>query len=332
MLRETYSGALVYVLVSNGNKKLLEADPSVYKVIKVPSSGIRKAMKLVGRLMSEDFDLVIDPFITHSLKSALLARIVGNKYRCGFAQAGRERLFNVISPIADLRVNMVDSMHTLARQLGYSGRDETKRLEGCIMMSEPERADAQSRFDESGLLPGEPVLGIHPGGRYETQRWPLEKFLRVGIEVRKRENVKVVLFQERMWRRGLELNGLLPEGIVMMGESELVHFVAAVERVSLLLCNNSGPLHVARALDVPTISVTGPTRQAFLPEVARIHSMIGTPIDCRPCDKPVCHHHTCLLSVQVEDVVDMISKMLRKLMITSGKITQPHTSANLRMK
>jgi ADP-heptose:LPS heptosyltransferase len=313
MLKTIYPDALVSVMAGRGNRQLVERDHHVYQVLQAPGPGIRKVIRSIARLRSEKFDLVVDAFLTDSLSTALLARVVGGRYRCGFAVSGRGKLFNVVCPDGDLGKDMLENMKELAGCLGYTGSGNTSNIEGCITVGRQEKRWAMSVLEESGIRSDEQVLGIHPGGRFESQRWPIDRFYRVALEVRKRGKAKVLLFQQNEWEAGMDLERILPEGVVVIENTDLQRFAALTGRVTLFLCNNSGPLHIARAVGVQTVSFAGPTRRAFLPEANGYHRICETPLNCRPCDKPLCHHHTCLLSNDVENVTALVLERLTEL-------------------
>lgn len=331
-LKRIYPRALIYVLAGRKNSRLLAAAHDVYQVIESNGIGPLCAIKLLRTLRAEDFDLVIDPFITHSLKSAVLSRLVGRKYRCGFTSFGRETFYNIISPRVDLDQNMLDSLDSLARSLGWKGYDSFSGLDGCIDISESDARWAQEKLEGLGCVQAEPVIGIHPGGRYETQRWPLERFYRVALEVSRRAHIKVILFQGGAWREELGLEGALPGGLVLLEDVEPGRFIAVVGKLTLMLCNNSGPLHIARALGVPTISLTGPTRKAFLPVGSSLDWICETPLDCRPCDKPLCFHHSCLRGIGVDDVVSLTLRRLTDLRNAAEKRGREKTFITEAMK
>jgi ADP-heptose:LPS heptosyltransferase len=79
---------------------------------------------------------------------------------------------------------------------------------------------------------------------------------------------------------------------------------ALLARCRLVLANNSGPLHLAAALGVPTVSTLGPTHpQRFSPRAAggaAAHAVVRLGVSCSPCNLGWCSHHTCLKAITVE--------------------------------
>ncbi len=320
MIKKAYPHALLYILAGVAGHELLRTDHDVYQVLKVPDTGIKDKLRFIYRLRAESFDLVIDPFITDSISLALLTRCVGRRYRAGFTAPGRERFFNLITPHGDLGRSMLLNLRNLAESLGCRDAHIETRLRGRIVVGPRERQWAREKLSRLGLSPDEPVLGIHPGGRYKSQRWPIERYVRVAGEIMKHGTCRVILLGQREWRCVTGGGERLPEGIVLLEDIGLDRFVAVLGRITLLLCNNSGPLHVARALGVPTVSLAGPTREAFLPRDEESHWICESDAACRPCDKPLCVHHRCLRSIGVDEVVSLIRDRLPRL---TGSVEGP---------
>jgi ADP-heptose:LPS heptosyltransferase len=201
-----------------------------------------------------------------------------------------------------LNTDMLENMACLAESLG-APRGEW-RLEGAITSPGNGRMRAEP---VAGRIPGgKPLVGIHPGGRYSTQRWPLRRFQETAWELL-RGGCQVLFFQEP------GAGAPLPAGLVVPEAGTVADLIARLPAVDLLLCNNSGPLHIARALGVPTVSLAGPTRNAFLPHEGEKHTVLGAALPCRPCDKAVCWHHTCLESIEVARVVSAVRAKLENL-------------------
>lgn len=310
-----YPRARLYVLARRENAPVARMSPHVDTVLVSGRGGIIGMWGLVRMLRSFELDLVVDPMITDGLGGAFLAWVSGARYRAGFSSHGRERLFNVSGPPGEPGRDMLESMQLLARSLGAGGTEEAPGLEGLLSVAAESIQRARRALSPRGLLAGRPVLGIHPGGRFSTQRWPLERFAGVAHEVARSGEFGVLFFAAGSSTDGPGLDGPLPDGVIVLEEGSLERFMEHLSAVSLLLCNNSGPLHVARAMGIPTLSLTGPTRGAFLPRGNGKHFVIGVDLPCRPCDKPLCWHHLCLTSIDVEDVVHLV---LAKLADSDG--------------
>ena len=100
------------------------------------------------------------------------------------------------------------------------------------------------------------------------------------------------------------------------GQLKLREFAAVLSHCKLLLCNDGGPLHIAMALGVKTVSIFGPVdEKVYGPYPAgEEHAVVKAALDCRPCYKQFrfdkCDDRRCLVSVAPEKVIEIASDML----------------------
>jgi len=113
--------------------------------------------------------------------------------------------------------------------------------------------------------------------------------------------------KERWLNKGI-YNGIKgKKPINLTGTTNLREFMAVISLSSLLVCNNSGPLHIAVALDVPTVSLMGPS----IPHLwkpwgdARKHIVIRKDLPCSPCNLYYCKRgdHACMENITPEEVI-----------------------------
>jgi ADP-heptose:LPS heptosyltransferase len=97
------------------------------------------------------------------------------------------------------------------------------------------------------------LVAIHPGASIAEKRWPLDRFEEVARDLVGRPEIKVLAFAEP-GGYGESLNRI--EGVIPVNIG-LRQMIALLERCSLLVCNDSGPMHLAAALGVTTVAVFG---------------------------------------------------------------------------
>lgn len=116
-----------------------------------------------------------------------------------------------------------------------------------------ERAWAEQYLADRGLSATDIVIGIHPGASLPEKRWPLDRFIDVASQLSKRPGVRILGFVDP------EDCGITPGSVdgVISAKVGLRELIALVQRCGLLVCNDSGPMHIAGALGVPTAAVFG---------------------------------------------------------------------------
>jgi heptosyltransferase-2 len=98
------------------------------------------------------------------------------------------------------------------------------------------------------------------------------------------------------------------------GRTNLLELTALVERCGLFVTNDTGPMHVAAALDRPTVAVFGSTDPITTRPFGSNHIVVRHEIECSPCLKRECplRHHHCMERLTVNEVYDACQRMLKK--------------------
>ncbi len=181
----------------------------------------------------------------------------------------------------------LESAHDAANGSGRGGEENAaeKRLPQ-LKVDGAEAAMVEDRLAEAGIGPDVRVLGVAPGASHGPKRWPPERFARVADHLAKSRNLKVLLLGSEADRpvtgevaRAMEL-----PAVDWTGATDLAVLPAAVRRCTLLVSNDSGPMHVATAVGTPVIGVFGAThpRLGFAP-VGPADTAVTLDLPCSPC-------------------------------------------------
>jgi ADP-heptose:LPS heptosyltransferase len=298
-LRAHFKHARITVLAPPGALALLEGHPAVDHL--VPLQGSRLPAELEGR-----FDMAIDFTPDESLAGARLAAATRATWRAGFAAAGRQAYFTLPSPPARAGTHMVDLNRDLLEAIGVTRRES----EPTLPVSEKERAWALARVAAQGAA--QPRILVHPGGHFDSQRWPAERFAEVIERLTESAGAACLVawgpLEDELARR---ISGATPDALPI-GPLSVRELVAVTSIVDLFLGNNSGPLHVAAALGVPSLSLAGPTDlQRFAPRDAAARVLTRS-VACSPCGRGRCWHHTCLTSIEPRAVIAAACALLER--------------------
>lgn len=301
-LKKNFPDARLTVLASQRNYGIIENNPNVDEILIYKGTG-----QFIKEVRKRGFDLAIDLFFTYEMKQAFMAYLSGAKYRIGFEEAGREIFFNVRGPITLPEKNMVEHLLDLSEKIG------TKR-EGCepeIFLTEEEKKWASSFLSEKGLAAAIKIA-IHPGAFYPSQRWPALRFGEIAKRIIKEYEVKVLLFGDKGEKLLLKtIRDIAGEKTEIFCGLRLRQFIVLLNYCNLLICNNSGPLHIASALKIPTVSIMGPAVTPLWLPWGKNHIVIRKELPCSPCNKAECEDHSCMNLITVEEVMDAVRKQLR---------------------
>jgi lipopolysaccharide heptosyltransferase II len=301
-LRMVYPHARITVIASERNYEILDHNPNVDEVIIY-----KDFFRFIREIRTRRYDLVIDPFLTYELKQAFMTYIAGGKYRIGFEEAGREVFFNIRGPATFPPQRMVDHLLDLAELAGG-------KREGCepeVFLSDMEIQWASEVLENKGIGTNELTIAIHPGAHYPSQRWPAERFGELARRILAQCEAKVILLgssdEEGLLKAVKDSTG---NDIQIFSCDNIREFMALLSRCDLLVCNNSGPLHIASALKVPTVSMIGPTVTPLWLPYGENNVVISKPLSCSPCNRAHCKDHKCMESITVDKVFEAVQKQI----------------------
>ncbi|MCD6191392.1 MAG: lipopolysaccharide heptosyltransferase II [Sulfurimonas sp.] len=162
-----------------------------------------------------------------------------------------------------------------------------------------------------------PTLGINAGATYgSAKRWYPERFAEVGAAFS--DKYDIVIFggpNEVEMAKDIE-DSLISSNITnytnLAGKTNIQELCAFIGGCSLFITNDSGPMHVAAAYQVPTITIFGPTKyketSQWKNEKSRI---IRHEMDCSPCMKRECplKHHECMTTITAQEVIGAVIEL-----------------------
>jgi heptosyltransferase-2 len=165
---------------------------------------------------------------------------------------------------------------------------------------------AGSLLSSKGIGDQDWIVGLSPGAAYgPAKRWPVERFAAIAKRAAEEWGAKVlVIGTEKEKELGETLvSAAAPSAINLCGMTGLGDALALIKRCALFVSNDSGLMHVAAALQVPTVAVFGSTDSIATGPRGNRTRIIKQDLDCSPCLKPECPiGYRCLLAVQPEDV------------------------------
>jgi lipopolysaccharide heptosyltransferase II len=165
-----------------------------------------------------------------------------------------------------------------------------------------------------GLHPGQPLVGISPGANWETKRWPAERFaglarraLAAGLQVAVQGSLAEAKLGQLVVRAA-------PGAVDLTGKLDLPALGGFISRCTAFVANDSGPMHMARALGVPTLALFGSTDPAMFDFAG--HAMLFAGVECAPCSffgRSRCPrgHFRCMLDLTEDLAWDSLAPLLR---------------------
>jgi heptosyltransferase-2 len=313
-LRKLFPDAQISLLVKPAVADLYVGHPALTRVLTYDTKGRHAGLSgkwaLAGQLRRQGFDLAV--LFQNAFEAAFLTFLAGVPRRYGYATDGRSLLLSdpVAAPDRRTLIHQVRYYWDLLKPLGLTGDPTAPEL---VVFPEEEQAMA-GRFAQGGLTATDVVVGINPGSTYGgAKRWLPERFAEVTerlcrtIRESREQQVSVVILGAKGEERlGQEIAaGLSSRSLILSGATTIRELMAAVKRCAMLLTNDTGPMHIASAFQVPVVAIFGPTDWRTTSPFGSAHTIVRQPVDCAPCLLRECPiDHRCMTRVTVDQVYD----------------------------
>jgi len=331
-LRRLFPAAEITLLAKPSIAELLQGNPSFDRILTYENTGrhagITGKWALASRLRRENFHLAV--LFQNAFEAALLVFLAGIASRYGYATDARGLLLTQAVPVPERSRlgHQVQYYLDLLRPLGPLEAACPPRL----YVSEHEEHEALRRLEAAGVHPEEFLVGLNPGSVYgSAKRWLPERFAQAADRLLETcrsmigRSGRVVI----VGGRGEESLGravaaqMHHEAVVLTGRTSIRELMAVIKRCGLFLTNDTGPMHIAAAFDVPLVAVYGPTDMRTTSPYGEGHALVRHEVDCSPCLLRECPiDHRCMTGVTVDMVVEAALAQLGTMNDERGTMNQ----------
>jgi heptosyltransferase-3 len=273
-LRRALPQARLDVLCFDVYAGLLEHNPDVDRTIGFNRRSLsrpRPFVALVGALRRERYDLVVDCARGASFLGAFLAAASGGHYRAAEAGSRYQRFFNVHVRREGTHVkHKVDVLRAFLEGLGVPPVTGDLR----VVLTEAERERAAAAWQAWGLGADRPTVGVILGARGRKQ-WPRDRFLELVERLQAPGHLAVVVFagpDEQGELRALAAR--FAHQVVVAPPLSVRDFAARLACCTLVVTPDTGPMHLAAAVHVPTVAVFHATHAIYYAPQGALHRAV----------------------------------------------------------
>jgi heptosyltransferase-2 len=252
--------------------------------------------------------------LPNSFRAAMVTFAAGIPERWGYSSDARGMLLtNRVKPL-ETRNHQLDDYCDLLEAI-----DAPRVIDELPTVALPQhvREKARRRLRALNIRLDRPLFGLHAGGLYgRAKHWGDERYCEVAGRLRKAGFDVVLLTSpgERHQAAAIAAQCGGDELPIMGEDGDVLQLAAAISHCSVVITNDSGPLHLATALAVPSVSIFGPTDPArtVIPGASRV---LRKPFGCQPCYKRQCPlgHHRCMTEIAVDDVYEAAIGLFREI-------------------
>jgi heptosyltransferase I len=318
-LRKKYPRAWIGWAVDERCAPVLEANNFLDEVIVLdrPKYSIPYLLKMRKYLRSKDIDLSID--FHGLLKSALIVKLAGAKFRLASSSTNGMREFSwlfskEIKP-ASADTHCVERHLAVARYLGCDVSRE--RLRYPFTVTEEEKKSAAEKLLAKGVNLSKPIALMHPGGGWIARRWFPERFAALADRLSAELGMQAALIGGREGgssEKGIneEIRAAAKHPLIdLTGELTLKELAAVIQRASVYIGNEAGPMHLAVALGAPVVAIIGPTIPGRTGPFGGNTRIIRKETGCAPCRKRDCEERDCMKNITVDEVFSAAKGLAR---------------------
>lgn len=267
----------------------------------------------VPRLRAAGFDLAVD--LQGLFRSAVLARLAGCPARVGFVN-GREGspwFYTQRVAVPTPEMHAVDRYLLVAEALGA---ERPAHPQFSFAMPPTDRREVAGVLDRAGVRTGSSWIAMHVSARWPTKRWPAASFAAVADRLHEEGVGPVVLIGGPDDRADAQaVTTLMRTASVgdVTGMTPLGLLPALLQSASVLLTNDSGPMHVAAAVGTPVVALFGPTSPLRTGPYGKTHRVLARQLPCSPCFSRRCRNpveRECLTGIAPAEVVEAVRGQL----------------------
>lgn len=312
-LHEKFPAAEICILAKPWVADLYGREPFCHRVIPYTPKNLAEKWQAGRELRAENFDCAI--LLQNAFEAAAVAFAAGIPERIGYARDGRSLLLTraiAVPKRGEIPRHERFYYLELLRRAGILEKlpeSEMIRLEGAATA----RLAGIERFQALGL--GEIMVGVSPGAAYGTaKQWLPDRFASAASRVANDLGARIAIFGSQSERELCEsvAKACTAPARNFAGQTSLAEFIDMAAGCRVYLTNDSGAMHIASALGVPTVTVFGATDDVGTGPTGPLARIVREPVECSPCLKRECPiDHRCMTRVEADRVAQVALDLLK---------------------
>lgn len=315
-VKKIYPHSFLSFLLIPETREVLANNPGLDEIIiydkRDKEKGIPFLFSLVKKIKNKKFDKALIPH--RSLRSASLCFLSKIPQRIGFDTSTGSFLFT-------RKVRYQKSQHEIERNLSLLNSTTLKDSKDFLPELFPSQEDfskVEMFFRDQNLDVGEKLVGIAPGSVWATKRWLPERFAQVADLLIEESQTRIVLLGSRedqdLCFRISDLMKRKP--LIAAGKMSFLQSAALISKCSVILSNDSAPVHMAVAMKIPVVEIYGSTVPGFgFAAYGENNIILEKPLYCRPCGihgKNKCpeKHFRCMKEITAQEVFKAVRSII----------------------
>jgi ADP-heptose:LPS heptosyltransferase len=309
-LARASGGRSVEVVTESRYAPLLEGLEGISRVWPLERSAAG-TFALARELRRRRYDVAVDFF--GNPRSAQLVAASGAGLTAGYDLRGRRFAYQIRVPRdAPGEGGRREHASTAHLRLAAAVGGDADGLPPRVALSEPARARAAALLAEAGVRDPSSAIGLVAAGTWATKTWPLSHAAALARRLMA-EGLALLLISGPGEEAASETLARLAPGLLRLPPCGVGELAATLARLRAVIGTDSGPRHLAAALDVPTFAWFGQTSPETWQPPGPLHGYWQTSLPCRACDRTVCPHWSCMPELAPADAAARVLAHLEGL-------------------
>ena len=291
-LRDEFPGGNISILVGSRALEVVKDNPEFSEIIIYDKTKtLKEKLSFVKNLRKKHYDLIVD--LRHSLFPLFLG--AKNRSPLFFKKEGPDE-------------HRVKKHLRSLKRLGF----KIDKIRFPFYVSEAARENIKEML--SGKIKAGLIV-INPTAASHLKCWGDEKFILLAHRIREISSLSLVIVGGRDdTEKCRKISGEIEGSFNLGGKLGFQELAALLERAKVFITNDSGPLHLASAIGVPTLAIFGPTNPLKYGPLSPLRRVVRKKISCSPCELAQCPGggHQCMKSLSVDEVFFAFKEILNE--------------------
>ncbi|MFA3781931.1 glycosyltransferase family 9 protein [Melioribacteraceae bacterium 4301-Me] len=254
------------------------------------------------------FDLILDFYSNPT--TALLTFFSGAIYRAGFPYKGRKYAYNLYGPIERNKYHAAMLHLEFLKRIGLSANESE-----LLFLLDKNANSFASNLLSNLIIDKKSLVGICPTGGWESKKCDPIKLAEIADNLINKYKINVII----LWGPGdesdaNEIKHLMKNNAYLAPKTTILEMAAIIAKCKFVICNDSGPMHISVALDVPVLALFGPTDPILQGPFGEKHEWVNLEeLDCIKCNLLKCpKNHECFLNLPINKIMTKVDLLIKK--------------------
>lgn len=307
-LRNNFPDAQIDFLTEPPSKSVLQFNPHLHEILYFDKKKKYGSFSVIFDVMKKQYDLVIDLY--SNPRSAVITYLSFASYRAGFPYKGRGYAYNLKGPLNRVKYHNAELHLELLREIGIPA--DVKEL---FIAPDPLDLKFADDYFENELKNPASVIGLSPSGGWPSKKCDPVKFAEIADRISQDYNTDfLILWGPGDQKEAEEIHRLMKSKNTLAPATTVGGMMGLMKKCTIIIANDSGPMHIASAIGTPVLSIHGPTNPKMQGPYGAKHEWIwNEELECIECNLLECpKKHECFLQLDTEKVINKIEILLAK--------------------